>query len=401
MKKVSLLVIAVIFVATMGFATNTRVATMGGWSDFLIDDSNIYGYPAWVNAYAGNVIGELGATGAFPTLGAFFKGRILPVNYGVALQRSAFPALVNTAITNSGAQFTPGFVAPLPQLEFVGGAEFGPLAAGLDVELASNAISIDVPHGDTMDMKESMGIIGIRPGVKFALGEKNFVDFALGIRTHNWSLEECDLEGVKYKWNAKGKLFYGIDTRAFFTMSEKTLISLLHLNIGDASWERATIDTTSEELKLMDVTLGVGGTHPIFENGTLLFGLVGRMDKETTTPEDTTKSKTAVTITTLPGIVFGAEAQIWSWLGARVGFWKYLNPVKMDVTPQSGADKDKATTITTFNAPFNLAFGACAKLGDFTFDVQIPNAFFFSGPYLISGTPCAAALASLTYTFGK
>jgi len=410
-KKLSLLGVAALFVATFGFATNTRVATMGGIADFLIDDSNIYGYPAWVNAYTGNAIGELGA----PTGSAFFATGF--GNFGVALQRSALPRLVNTGIVNSGAPFPVGFDI-LPKLEGLYGIAFGPLGFGLDIEFAGNDISTDFPTGDTFDLKESKSILGVRPGFKFSLGEEMFFDFALDIHKYGWSYEEYDVNANKDIYKDKGNLFFGVDTRFFMPIGDVTFIPMLHFNMGDGSWEKevfTTADTTSEEIKSMDVTAGIGLNKTIFENGTVLVGIRGGMRQETYTPGDTlsptftTFDKIKRITYTLPEIVFGAEIPVWKWLVGRVGFSKALLSRKQENTPQSGNYKDKSTTTSGFgafgvpldDAPFNLTFGGCAELGDFVFDVQIPNGFFFSGPYFISGTACAAAQASATYKFGK
>ncbi|MCK4351919.1 hypothetical protein KAW65_00750 [candidate division WOR-3 bacterium] len=403
MKKVLLLSVAALFIASAGFATDTRVKTMGGIGDFLIDDSNIYAYPAWVNGYTGYAFGELDVNpGAAPTLGAFFNTRF--GNLGLALQKSEFPPLVTTAIINSGAFFDWSMLLQ-PKLEFIYGNTFGTLDFGIGLEFAGDAYSKEYPRGDTLKVTESMGILGVNTGVKYTLGEGSWVDFALNVSKNTWSCEHYGWNAVKSTWNDQGKFFINVRTRAFIPFGDVTLIPILSYNMGDASWEKAVAgtpgDTTSEELKSTNLRTGVGFSCNPVENATVIFGTVIAMYNESKTPADTLFDKTEMAITTLPGIVFGAEAQIWNWLTGRVSFHKYLYSRKTKTIDQMGVYKDKETIVKDFWTDFAFAVGASAEVGNFTFDVWVPNGFFFDGPWFFSGNANNATQVSATYHFGK
>ena len=398
MKKIALVLVLAVLMAGAVSATETRIITMGGFGNFLIDDANIYGYPALVTDYPYNVFAEVGEYNwGFPAAPSLMvvltndKEQSFGV-LGIIKNRSHFPGIVDEAIGNSGAPFW-WIGAPESKLELIYGKRLNNLAVGVDIELAGDEYKLDA-EGDDNDVTESMGILGVKAGVKYGLSEDSWVDFSIGIDKNSWSYEVKDV-----KYSDQGKISFGLGGRIIYPMTEKlVLIPILGFNMVDASWESDVNDVKdSEELTNMGVNTGVGLNITPSENMKVIVGWTVGMNKYTKTPEDTTFNKIETTTLNMPTCVIGIEAPIRDWLCGRVGMTKSMTKIDMKTTEQMG-DKDE-TTVTTWNHPFNMFYGLGITLGSFTLDAQIGADVLFEGPYLLSGQPNNFLKVSAAYNF--
>lgn len=397
MKKMfTALAIGLVFTASIGLATETRVITMGGVGDFLIDDANIYNYPALVTDYPYNVLAELGGDyWGFPPPSLMVtltndKEQSWGV-LGIVLNRSRFPGIVDTAIGRSGAPFT--IEAPESRIQLIYGKRFGNLAIGLDFELAGDEFKIDKEE-DTYDITESMGILGAKLGVKFGLAQGSWIDLALGIDRYSWSYED-----FTRKYNDQGKVALGLRGRMIRPITPRfTLIPVLGFNMIDASWESEVNDVKdSEELREMNFNLGLGLNFVPYRDMKVIVGGIIGMDKYTHTPENTAEDKGEITTLNMPTLVLGVEAPIRNWLYGRVGMVASMSKTDITMTEQVGDRKE--TTVTIWDQPFDMFYGLGIVLGSFTLDAQVGADLLFEGPYLISGNPTNAMRVSLGYNF--
>jgi len=180
-----------------------------------------------------------------------------------------------------------------------------------------------------------------------------------------------------------------------------TLIPILKFNMTDGSWKyvKTGTEVSGEDLKDMGFNTGLGLNLTPYENMKVICGGIIGMAKETSTPKDTLVDKGEVTALNMPKIVLGVEAPIRDWLYGRVGMTKSITKIDSKSTPQSGTYKDKATTTTTWNHPFDISYGLGIKLGSFTMDWWIGDEILFQGPYIVSGNPANALQVSLGYNF--
>lgn len=427
MKKVVLLTVAVLLVASVGFATDTRVTTMGGVGDFLIDDANIYTYPAWVSYYTGNVIAELGYSYYYKDngnysddyVGAFFQTAY--GNWGFIVGRSTIPMLVEYASDLYYYKWSyPEYVYWFtPKLEVIYGTNFGEMDFGIGIEWAGDTYTEDYEddvEGDTYDEKQSVSAMGATASLIYPLGEDSWVDFGVHFHKYSWKYEMNGYKTFEDTYSDDGSMYYGINLRAFIPMGHYSLVPMLHFTMGNADWKYeydssvdADYDTSfSGETSTTSLTAGLGWNWPIFEGkGLCVFGILAGMYSEKY-DEDYIYYKNGGYVDeywkyTLPGFVFGGEAQILPWLSGRIGFYKYLYNKKVKYTYEEDGDKGDVTDeYSWFDSPFGTTFGLAIMFGNWTFDLHVNEDFFFNGPYFWTGAPTSspASQVSATWNFG-
>jgi len=383
-KKGLLVALVVLLFATFAHANRTRVATMGMTDVFLWDEENIFFCPALATGYPNEIIAEM------PSYPPGYEHSNASVGAFLTNDEMASMGVLGLVVNRSTTTVPDGFLNPIPSFDLIYAKNLGGFGIGGMLTFARNSYSYE--PADTLSMEQSTSVMGITPGVTFAMGEKGSVD--IGFEYHMISFSDKDnVAGVTME--SDGAMAMGANLRAMLPMGQYVyFIPYFHFGMSNLNWKTTTA-STSTDVTECDGSMfggGVGLNIMPFEETTVLAGLSLSMASEDNSDEfypDSLNSTSDMT----PALVFGAESRFNSWMTGRVGARKTFFASHKDENYHG----DKTTWASD---SFMLAVGLGLNIGDFNLDAKLHEDFLFTGPEFIggSGNPPSVML-SAEYNF--
>ncbi|MCK4351918.1 hypothetical protein KAW65_00745 [candidate division WOR-3 bacterium] len=360
-----------------GIASETRVATLGGVSSLLIDDSNVKLYPALITNYPDQITAEL----KNPALSFFIKFNDYGV-FGIGINTDSIPKIVSQAIKHRPTGLTDFLFTQEPQLTLFYGKYIAPsLSLGLKLNYSN-----DYYKNPETPLSQSLKVWNSSIGVRAAPMENNFVDISAGISKFNFeSSSESPGTGEPRAFKDQNKFSYHARARLLSPISQTTSLILgANFEKVDASWMHWSSDTTKENLT-SELLEGYAGLNLApSPNTTLILGISGGVAKGDTMPADTTDPELENIVRTFPKIIIAIESKLNNWLLLRLGATKSFNKIETKIIPQSELSEPQ---IIEFNeSPFNLTFGWGIKINNFELDVMADELPFATPSLSLSAT---------------
>ena len=377
-RQIRFLAILICGLAVMSLtATETRVSSMGGIGFYIRDNSNIFYFPGTVLQYQNQAVAELRAKNNdnLYTVGVHLAPS-QGSTYGVYLNR---PLSLPQDILEA--------VVPDLQLDRCTTLFYGGQSSGYDYGvMLSVATDKDEEDSGEETVTQTAKYIGLNAGVS-----ADDYDLGLQIDLPNAKWEFADDED---KWHGIG---IGLNGRYFSQRSdnmEAVLLAVLYYGSANRKWEEEDLDVDYGKLRL-----GLGGAinYRIDQNNMLVLAVEAfGYDKDNMNVKDGTE--TTYTVTTLPGIFVGVEAQVKSWLLGRLGARQVYQSVSEKTKPDGGDESEEVT----YSSSFGVSFGLGIVFGNLQLDALFNEGLLFDGPNFISGHDNALAnRISLTYHFNN
>ncbi len=367
MKKLLLgSLIVVLAFALTGWATQTRVLTMGNVNNIVKDDANILIYPHTINMYRNIVVGEFDSDG-FYRLGGHYDFGSESCVLGVYLDQT--PLGVDAGYWPDGTVDN--------RLNLFWGRPFGGTDLGLALSLYSDSYVRDGDDADKTEQKEMA--LGLRLGAGLMEGA---LDVAAGFMYSNWTNKGTDGEDIttpetNMTIDFGGRYWYEFNDQVYF-------VPHLGFVYDMAGYTDAADNTVKMNTMALDLGWGVNITPSddvlfLFDFGINYTSMNYSNDVDMTD-----------TYLTLPYFKVGLEGTVTDWWDVRVGAVKQWISSNIAVTEDISDKYGYADTETYL--------GSGLHFGPMDLDVQINPQFALKGPNFVSGFDGSLAyMTSLTY----
>ncbi len=376
---VLLAMLALIIITSVGFATETRLLSMGG-IPYIRDNSNVFYFPATINQYPNQAIAELRLKdgGSDNSIGIH-----LPV-----MSESVLGVYLNQPFSvplDMVSQITSNIV-----LKNAIAVIYGKKMSNFDVGLLLTLVSDSWENSTTKPkIEESARVMNIGAGISSPT-------YDLGVLLNLPSISR-KADPAEEKYSGLGVDIHG---RYFMKKTETLeLIPLARLGFGSASYaDDSGIEGTPKgevDLSSMNLELGVGMSYQVNETNLAVLGLeLFGMAKNSSEVKDSYKNTT--TTRTLPALYVGVESNLKPWLIGRLGASQAYYKTTSKYEPKQGENAESSSN----DSSFNLSFGFGIKVAGFLLDAHFNENLFFDGPNFISGQRNSIAnRISVTYNF--
>lgn len=384
--------VLMLVISAASFATESRVRGMGGFGNYLRDNSNVFTYPGTLYGYRGQAIAELRSQGddASYTLGA-----IVPYNeaaFGLYLNRLPMRVWM-PEIDIDGNDVLIGFDNAT---DFYFGKQMSSSDLGLRLSFGGSGHNEDNFGGGDDDLKASSRYIGLGGGLSSA-------DWDFGVY---FDLPAAKAELGDGEWTLSGAGF-GVNARMFKAHgTDFEIIPAIAANVASAKGEYDSgvegVDTEETKWSNMNIGVGIGFNYLVGGGSTVIFVFepIGISSAKEEVPDS---YKSTISVVTMPAFGAGFECQIKPWLTGRFGGFQTFQSVTEKIEYDAeGVDDDKETYWAT---NFDMTFGLSFYFGCFTIDGVFNEGLLFDGPYFISGdnnsTGPMHSSISITYDFKK
>ncbi len=363
MNKI-LIFLGIITLSSSLMGSETRVNTLGGVSNFLIDNSNVQLYPALINDYPNEITGEIKR----PSLSCFIEAKNFGV-FGIGLNTDTIPTIVNKAIQR--ADFA-HFHNASPKLAIYYGKKMrDPITIGIKLGMSDS-------YYEKPTRLQQIGVWDGMFSLKLKPTKENSIEIAGGVERFGFESREIDIDTVTYK--DQGKYSYKVRVRAISQLFPKVLFIVGgNSEKIDVSWEKEDLDTSYEDLKSNSKEGYVGFNFTPVHNTTIILGtLISELKGDTIRTDTTFTSVNRV----LPKVVIGIETKITNWLTMRIGGNKSFNRFESTKT----SDNLEVDNKRIREEIFNLSFGWSIKFRDFELDVMSNELPFVKPSISLSAT---------------
>jgi hypothetical protein len=373
-----LTILLLMFLQT-GFATETRVISLGDIGPSIRDNSNIFYFPATITQYSKQAVAELRSK---EYKDEYSIGIHLPISsdavFGIYLNDPIYlPSELMDIVSNV-------------ELENATTLIYGKKMQNFDIGLAMT-LSMDSWDSEFGTIKQEESA--------------RYLNFTLGMSTPQYDLGAMlDLPAVsakdgeaETKWSGVGFGFLG---RYFMKKTEEIdIVPVAYFNFGSGSYEDdpgiSGMEKTEVDNSELDLNLGASLHYHLTNEHLAILGLEAfGLSQEVEEVKE--GNKTTESWTTLPGIFIGVESTLKPWLIGRIGASQVYQSYSRKVEPPQG----ESTESSYSDSYFDLTFGLGIKIGDFLLDASFNENMFFDGPNFISGQVNSIAhRISLTYNF--
>ena len=363
MKNWKKIVTALAMAGTL-MATETRVATMGGDIDLLInDEQNVFVYPSTLMGF-GNL-----ATLEFGTLPSWGMGM-----YPAGLLISGNDKMAVALLGNRPVYRTNHPTNPLAVNAYgmVFGMGMGDISIGVQVNIGMKQL-FNTPAANTTYSYNAL-FLGIIPGMSYRSGNMG-VDASIGFGIESWKDEGYTFTNDTFKFS--GSPFIGANLRFFTGTRRKKIIGAFHADLYKDAYDRN--GTTYNNGSTVNIGAKIGQcVHPM-RGIKILGGIDFNFDNIST-------SDTSGAMTITSGFILGGETQISSVLGFRAGITRNI----------FAYNKTKNGAVSNSNMgfasePMNVSVGAFVNFGGVRIDASVAQDLLFNGPYFLTGTPSRLA----------
>jgi len=356
-------VVLMLFLFSSLYASETRVATMGGGGIFVKDQSTVFLFPGTIHQYPDLVVAEMRARGADAvyTLG-------IHMDYGDMISGLYINQPINSFVLSYGFS-TPTAFDLNNAFVYMLGLELGGFDAGFGLIGASSSFENNATDPKT---EETASYVGILAGAS-----NDDMDIGLLFELPSIEVKPGDAEYSGFALQANGR--YNLMRRNGYNIFPVASFGFGTTEIKDF-----------EEYGFFSAALGVGVEKQIDEDNLFIVGIEVSQMSVTTTPDG--GDEEVESVLTLPGIYVGVESRISSWLIGRIG----ATHVNQQVTDEVDGD---GTTIT--GSEFALALGLGMEFSNFLIDFNFNETTLFDGIYIFGGVGgIFASTVSITYNFG-
>ena len=363
--KLSFLVL-LIFLFSSLYASETRVATMGGGGIFVKDQSLVFLFPGTIHQYPDLVVAEMRARGndAFYSLG-------IHMDYGNMVSGLYINQPINSlALAPLGGGYFAQAAELNNALAYMLGLKLGGFDAGFGFIGASSTYEDNTTDPVT---EENAYYAGIVAGIS-----NEDMDIGLKFELPSIEVQPADNKYSGFVLMANGR--YRLMQRNGYDIFPVASFGFGTTEIKDAA-----------EFGLLSFALGVGVEKQINEDNLLVVGLEVSRLSITTTPDG--GDETVDAVSTLPGIYVGVESRISSWLIGRIG----ATHVNQLISEEVGGDDESITL-----SEFRLSLGLGMEFSNFLLDFNFNETSLFDGIYIFDGVggTTFASTVSITYNFG-
>ncbi len=352
--------LAVLLMAGTLMATETRVATMGGDIDLLInDEQNVLIYPSTLIGFRNLVTLEFGTLPSWG-MGSYPAGILITRKDKIAIG----------VLGNRPIYWTNHPTDPLQVNAYglVFGMEMGNLNIGAQLNMGLRQFS-NTPAANTTYSHRAL-FLGIVPGITFRNGNMG-VDASLDLTVQSWKDEGYNSTTDTLKF--AGTPVIGGNFRFSTGTRRKKIIAALHADYFKDAYEQNNTTFNNGTTVAIDAKVGQQ-VRPIKD-----VKIVGGLNVNFT---NLSTSDTSGTTTINSGFVLGGESKVLSKLGFRAGVTRNIFTY----------NKTKNGAVSTSNmgfasAPLNVSLGAFLSFKKVRIDASISHDLLFNGPYLLTGVP--------------
>jgi len=350
-------ILIALFCLSSGFASETRVASMGNTGLFIHDNSNVVLFPGSLYLYGNEVITEFRFKGDPNTFTAAVH---LPFGDqafgGIRLNRNlTFP--VPTGITqninlDSANDLVLGLKAGENNFGLRGSFTFKDSKTPGDTTLPGTDESIQYYEG-------AAGVSG------------RYYDFGIYF---NLPTIKSTVGALETKWDGfgfggSGRYYLGLEDGIMYVPA--FIVNSLSADLNDPSGVTKT--------DFFELRFALGFHYQVNKTNLIVLGIepFGYAENKNDGPGGIEKTRT----TNLPAFYLGGETHAKNWLILRLGATYQTQEVKVTMEPVSGVNTESSIR----DSQFNLAVGVGFRIGKFLADFDINDNFLFEGPDFISG----------------
>ncbi|MDP8229168.1 MAG: hypothetical protein P9M15_06925 [Candidatus Electryoneaceae bacterium] len=369
--------LALAMVASVAFASATRVATMGDVGNIVKDGSNIWTLPQTITMYPNRLMGNISAENGLCSIGG---------NYAVG------PGVLGMYFkdTDLSSTFAPGVPNPAgnvaatydQKIDLFYGWDMNGMPLGAQLSFYGNSHEMDASADKSV---ESVTGFELRFGATFADNLETFFGFS----TVSWTNENANGDMVTEP-NGNTDIEFG----ARYWHEASNSYSLIPY-IGFAMVGEGYKDAADNEVTDSGMILNIGvGNNMYIDDNIMAVADVGFMYGSFTT--EVTAGGSSVENgygNTYPYFKIGLEAEVTSWMDFRMGAHKSWNG--LFVESNNGDDTENWGYAET-----DLYVGTAFHFGNLDIDAQVDPNFLTRGPNFISGqSGDMASRISLCYTW--
>jgi len=426
MKKTFILAFIAIGLLSMpAFATETRVLSLSGASDYVWDNSNVFIFPSVGPLYYRSMVAELGDEGSdvasqssvwllysnqeqsFGVAGLAVNhhsagyGKLL--DYLVPVQNDTFSVDIITRLQDRNlGQHLMMIEQPKASYDLLYSRKFGKITGG--ILLGRSAWSGFNSYSDE-ERKADAGIVELGLGIGYEPRENLRADAAISYSHFSFgSSYSFTGQDSAQEFRSDGSKRLAFDGRIFYALNEDMVIvprlkagytdlAYQYTQNGDTNSVAGSDETTEfllgcgwnyqfrNHLKLI-AGLDIGYTKSLIEDS-LIVGSPGEI-KET------------IAEWTFPAFHLGMEANLANWITARLGATQRMVSVKHNLDFIDGTSSRSESS----EQPYRLNMGLTLKAGNLNLDLLVNPELLYSGGNIASGSKTwPATSAALSYRF--
>ncbi len=357
-------IIGLLLVAGTLMATETRVATMGGDINLLLnEEQSIFAYPGAVMSFGQLATLEFGTLPSWG-MGVYPAGMLILGN-----DRMKVALLGNRPIYTNNHPTNP---MTLNAYGVVFGMGLGNLNVGFLVNLAMRQ-RVNTPAANTTYSYNTL-FLGVTPGFSFRTRSMG-IDASLAFNMQNWKDEGYTVTVDTFKFS--GSPLIGLNTRFYTGSRRKKIIGAFGFNYFKDAYDHN--GTTFNNGTNMNINAELGTCVRPMRGSKMVGGVNLNLNSVSTSD---TSGATAINA----GFVLGGETMVSSRFGLRAGVNRTIFSYNKN---KNGAVSN--STMRFADAPLNVTVGAYMKIRNVRIDANIAQDLLFNGPFFITGTPSRLA----------
>lgn len=441
MKKLLPITLCLLMVmASASFATNTRVLTMGENNEILLDEANIWLYPARIYDYPDLAIAEFkGYSSGFATKGTeqfdgddyyfhdfgvhwkfgeekpFVLGTYFSNSQGQTDDEAYLGALMlPVGLGNSGYDypskagfydlFPSGLFGQVPDLDYFStdytnrriglfyGRMLGQQKFGFSFQYLHSSAKYEEDNGNGLEDERDQSFTRFNFGLGLTDGQGKW-DLGANIQFITWTDKVWDFSNdvIYERTKPSGNIVFDVNGRYFYQYNSViTFVPHGRIMFGKFESEAYTavddVDAYVSKYNLLSLQGGWGMNYQPTANmlAVLDFGIAySKLDEEFTNNDvdPVEVDEDNVKVFTLPYFRLGFEGEVFSWMDARFGATSYWRNFEREGIADGATDWKE-----TENGPANMTYlGFSFHWGNLTVDTWSDPELFLEGFNFISG----------------
>ena len=416
MKKL-ILAILVIAVAMPAFASDTRVRALGSMTaPFIEDDSNVFMWPATLVNYANLVTVTAGYydvvrwgddTGYYDSEMTAKFGLTYGLGednrfgvFGIWWQEHTYGPNNWGLWAGPGPDFSEDI---FNKWNVMWALAFETIDIGISFNRADEMVKFESSDPATYPDEDMISYTTLGLGFAMELGDATNLDLAFDYTTVGYTYQNGDTE----IWEVDSKSAMALRGRMFYEWTDIiTWVPYINYRTGNLSVKSNETTMPVDQcwgLKGFEFDLGLAANLNVNDDNLIIVGIEPYgLYKGEPSECGSDAGSGEISMTILPGFVFGLESDVKEWLTFRAGCSKAL--VKVTVKDEAGGITDE---LNLTGAPFEWQLGLGFHVGDFDIDMLLNKEVPFSMGYWITGfspeegddagTPIG--MISMTYSF--
>jgi hypothetical protein len=426
MKKTFILaVIAMGLLSMPALATETRVLSLSGASDYVWDNSNVFIFPSVGPLYYRSMVAELGDEGSdvasqssvwllyanqeqsFGVAGMAINhhsagyGKLM--DYLIPVQNDTFSVDIITRLQDRNlGQHLMMIEQPKATYDLLYSRKFGKITGGI---LLGRSAWSGLGSYSGEERKADAGITELRLGIGYEPGENLRADAAVSFSHFSFgSSYSFAGQDSAQEFKSDGSKRFSLDGRVFYALNEDmVIVPLLKVGYTDLAYQYAQNGDTNSVTgsdETVEFLLGCGWNYQFRSHLKLIAGLDIGYSKSLI--EDSLiigspgEVKESITEWAFPAFHLGMEANLVNWITARLGATQSRVSVKHNLDFTDGT----SSRFEYSEQPYQLNLGLTLKAGNLNLDLLVNPELLYSGGNIVSGSKTwPATSAALSYRF--